>query len=187
MWLHRESGLAYLPCVPPQSRAFWTPALLKLQYVGSPRRLPLPDSHVLFHRADRLSFPSEDHIALFDTNTLSVRKLRLTNLPARVQAEGLRLHGIDLFLQPDGEHATIFLNSHRVPNDRFQAPELGADSVIEIFDTTLGSDEAAYVGTVKHPLIHTPNNIVAVSSRSFYVSNDHSEKTHWVRSLVIEL
>lgn len=32
MWLDRESGLAYLPCVPPQSRAYWTPALLKLQY-----------------------------------------------------------------------------------------------------------------------------------------------------------
>lgn len=35
MYLHRQSGLAYLPCTPPETRAFWTPALLKLKSVLS--------------------------------------------------------------------------------------------------------------------------------------------------------
>lgn len=37
-----------------------------------------------------------------------------------------------------------------------------------------------HVQTIKHELVRTPNNLVAVDKNKFYVSNDHRRKSHWV-------
>jgi len=55
--------------------------------------------------------------------------------------------------------------------------------VIEVFDTVLGDSKATYRTTIQHDLILTPNNLVGISETSFYVTNDHSSKTAWTRSL----
>jgi hypothetical protein len=57
---------------------------------------------------------------------------------------------------------------------------IGAQSVIEVFDTILGDSKATYRRTIKHELILTPNNLVGISETGFYVTNDHSSKTAWV-------
>lgn len=57
---------------------------------------------------------------------------------------------------------------------------MGADSVIEIFEAQRGKSHAKLVRTVRNDLIVTPNNLVATGPRSFYVSNDHRRKVHWV-------
>jgi arylesterase/paraoxonase len=41
----------------------------------------------------------------------------------------------------------------------------------------LGSDTWKHVKTVRHPLLETPNNLVATGPRRFYASNDHTDKT----------
>lgn len=121
---------------------------------------------------------------MFDLASRSYRRLTLKGLPE--EANGIWVHGIDLWRSPqDPNHLTIFINSHRPPKNRALAPTQGADSVIEIFETLIGTDEARYVKTVKSPHIRTPNNIAATGPRSFYVSNDHRYKTHWSRKLEI--
>lgn len=55
--------------------------------------------------------------------------------------------------------------------------------MIEVFDTVLGDSKATYRTTIQHDLILTPNNLVGISETSFYVTNDHSSKTAWVRYL----
>lgn len=76
--------------------------------------------------------------------------------------------------------ATLFLINHNPPHAVDQAAISGADSVIEVFDTAIGSSEASYRTTIRHPLIYTPNNLVATGPNSFYVTNDHAQKVAWV-------
>ena len=88
----------------------------------------------------------------------------------------------------DGKTATLFAINHRLPAPelRPRAHEIGADSVIEVFTTTLGSDELRWVRTLEHPLINTPNNLgpserargwadcaVAISETQLFLTNDH--------------
>jgi hypothetical protein len=49
-------------------------------------------------------------------------------------------------------------------------------SVVEIFEHTLNTKVLTHLNTVKHDLIHTPNNLVPVSKNEFYITNDHHYK-----------
>ncbi|KAF9435206.1 Serum paraoxonase/arylesterase 2 [Entomortierella beljakovae] len=80
-------------------------------------------------------------------------------------------HGLDIFERSPTE-ITLFLVNHR-----------RTGSVIEVVEYTIGSKTAQYKETVKHDLITTPNDIVALGPRSFYVSNDHHYLTGVMRSV----
>ncbi|TNY18948.1 serum paraoxonase/arylesterase [Rhodotorula diobovata] len=160
-WVDQESGLAYLACSSQEARMHYVPATLHLN-------------------ASQLPSVSTDYIALFNINTRSHKRLTLHGLPA--DAHGIWVHGIDLYRSPSSpSKLTLFLNSHRPPADRSLAPTQGADSVVETFETEVGSDSAQWIKTVRHPLLRTPNSVAAVGERQFYVSNDHRYKVHWTR------
>ncbi|GAA5935773.1 hypothetical protein JCM3775_007325 [Rhodotorula graminis] len=164
-WVDQESGLAYLACSSREARTLWVPAT----------------SHL---NATELPTVSTDYIALLDINTRQYKRVRLDGLPPA--ANGIWVHAIELYRSPSNPNKlTIFVNSHRPPSDRSLAPTQGADSVVEIFDTEVGSDSARYVKTIQHPLVRTPNSIAAVTDRSFYVSNDHRHKVHWSRKFEV--
>ncbi|ORY84183.1 serum paraoxonase/arylesterase [Leucosporidium creatinivorum] len=162
-WISPEHGVAYLPCTPLSSRAAWLPAILHLN-------------------ASALPPSSGDYIAVYDFSTHTHHRLQLVGMPKEAE-ENLNLHAIDVYQSPsDRERLTVFINSHRPPVDRTTAKEVGANSVVEIFETRMGSKELNWVKTVQHPLMRTPNNLVAMGERSFYFSNDHRRKVHWSRS-----
>lgn len=132
------------------------------------------------------ALPSTGFFATFDTNTERLTKLRVTGYPRA--AEGLFLHGFDILcagtphcssslasVQPDGKSAKLFAINHRLPSPHLRARshEIGADSVIEVFDTELGSDELRWVRTLEHPQIRTPNNLLALSDTQLFLTNDH--------------
>lgn len=138
---------------------------------------------MLRYNATALPMMSEDYIAVLDLNTHKHRKVSLVNTPPSFP--GIYVHAIEIYQDPkDLDAFTVFINSHRPPANREYAPETGAESVIEIFDTRLGSDELRWVKTVRDPngegLIWTPNSIAAVGPRQFYFTNDHKRKTAWV-------
>lgn len=116
-----------------------------------------------------------DHLTLLNLNDRSHFKLQLTGTPP--DFPGIFVHAIDVIERPESDLLTIFINSHRPQRD---AEIRGARSVIEVFQTDVGSREASWVRTIEHELVRTPNNLVALSPSSFYVSNDHARKTHWV-------
>ncbi|KAA1099288.1 hypothetical protein PGT21_001481 [Puccinia graminis f. sp. tritici] len=183
IFVDQPTGLAYLACSRRKDRANWIPAM-----------------NVLNHR--KLEGRSSDYIALLDLKTLDYRPVKLTNLPEPLLENGIHVHGLDLFVdseepepadsntaeaEPESippRKATIFLTNHRAPRDNDDLQSAGtADSVIEVFDTIVGSDEATYRRTIQHDLIVTPNNLVAMNQNSFYVTNDHRKKKHWTRNL----
>ncbi|GJN90939.1 hypothetical protein Rhopal_003953-T1 [Rhodotorula paludigena] len=162
-WVAHDAGIAYLACSSVESRAHWAPSLVHLDAAALPTLGA--DSLRLF------SFASRTHSAV-----------RFVGLPAG--HPGLFAHGLDALHTPSAAEPdlyTLFLVSHRPPADPALAPKEGADSVVELFETRLGSDEARYVGTVRHERVLTPNSVVATGPRSFYVSNDHARKVHWTR------
>ena len=139
----------------------WTPTLLVL------KESALPDK-------------STDYVAMVDLKSQRHVKLKLAGMPA--SSRGLYTHGIDAWVDPkDPKSITLFLVSHPPQSAPHQSAVLGADSVVEIFTTTLGSHELNWVKTVRSDLIRTPNSVAAVGPRQFYVTNDHAHKVHWVR------
>lgn len=119
-------------------------------------------------------------MAMVDLKSQRHVKLKLAGMPA--SSRGLYTHGIDAWVDPkDPKSITLFLVSHPPQSAPHQSAVLGADSVVEIFTTTLGSHELNWVKTVRSDLIRTPNSVAAVGPRQFYVTNDHAHKVHWVR------
>jgi len=170
IFVDQPTGKAYLACSHRKHRAHWVPAINVLNY----------------HKLQSLS---EDYVAILDLKTLEYRKLQLENLPASLLQNGVHVHGLDLFVHPESasnspRQATIYLINHRFPDH--QDNGLGtADSVIEVFDTVIGSDRATHRRTIQHDLIVTPNNLVGLNHNSFYATNDHRTRKHWTRDLEI--
>lgn len=147
-------------CSSLQARAHWAPSLDKLD-------------------ATALPLESTDRLRLLDLSTRQHSEVELVGLPT--ESHGVWVHGIDALVHPDDPSTLVlFLVSHRPRAERALSPELGADSVVEIFETRIGSNQARWVATGKHELVRTPNNPVATGPRSFYVTNDHRRKVHWV-------
>ncbi|KAK0386741.1 hypothetical protein NLU13_6577 [Sarocladium strictum] len=120
-------------------------------------------------------------LQVIDTKTMKSRRLELVGFDGPFVT-----HGIDVISAPkseSGDEAVYILAVNHVPHiDYVKAKASGldvpsgtqrADPRIETFYHVLGTDSASHVRTTKHPLIKTPNDIFAIDSRSFIVTNDH--------------
>ncbi|KAJ1910176.1 hypothetical protein IWQ60_010793 [Tieghemiomyces parasiticus] len=75
-----------------------------------------------------------------------------------------RSHGLTIYEHPASEAGTVtvMLVNHGHPDH----------SSVEIFDHRLDSNTLIHVRTITDPLIRTPNAVVALSPRSFFLTND---------------
>ncbi len=97
------------------------------------------------------------------------RPARLLTGPDSGAPAKFRPHGISLYVAPDGARTLMVVNHHTA---EAMATDWQAHSV-EIFDVS-GSGDALSLRhrrTVSAPLMSAPNDLVAVSPDSFYVSN----------------
>ncbi|KAJ7045403.1 hypothetical protein C8F04DRAFT_1025033 [Mycena alexandri] len=156
--LHAPTGVLYLACSSPASRAHWTPALVQLNASG----------------------PDVDYLATYDPLTSTVARLQ-PSFP------GLSVHGMDVVPSTsNSSELFIYAVNHRKPEDRHTASMTGADSTIEIFKTTVGSTTLKHLRTLQDPVILTPNDIVgSPDGDSFFFTNDHSSKTSPMRYLSV--
>ncbi|MEZ5921605.1 MAG: SMP-30/gluconolactonase/LRE family protein [Parvularculaceae bacterium] len=80
-------------------------------------------------------------------------------------------HGISLFLPGDGAKRLFVINHTEEDGDR-----------VEIFDVGYANN-LIHVESVAFPAMSSPNDIVAVGPRSFYVTNDRGYKTGLMSTL----
>src|SRR5437868_7604872 len=83
-------------------------------------------------------------------------------------------HGIGLYTPPSKPNVVYIYAVNHVPNPRWTAgskTEEKAASQIELFVHTVGSKTAQHVRSIVHPLIRTPNDLLAISEREFLVTN----------------
>ena len=76
----------------------------------------------------------------------------------------------DAIVQSFKDVGFVYLINHRSPLDGKNPKLVGADSVIEIFQTRVTSNSLVHVATVQHPVISTPNDLVGYGDgKSFYL------------------
>ncbi|KAJ5116459.1 hypothetical protein N7456_000807 [Penicillium angulare] len=98
-------------------------------------------------------------------------------------------HGIDVIEDPSQEDAVYIFAVNHLPNpEYFEVTEpakntLKGRSQIEIFHHVLESETVQHVRSIRHPIIKTPNDIVATTPTSFFVTNDHLHPSGWLRFL----
>jgi hypothetical protein len=161
--LHQPTGVLYLACSTLSSRVHWTPALGYLNETGA-------------------SF--NDYVASYDPRTSRITRFKVVNFKSD---RGLSLHGMDVV--PSSSNPSelfVYLINHRAPMGGLRATDVGADSVIEIFKTTVRGDTLTHIQTVQDPVILTPNDVVGSrDGKSFYFTNDHGEKVGLVCNFML--
>lgn len=156
--LHTPSGLVYLACATPQGRWAYFPYFLH------------------FTRGPTLP---QDYISVYDPSSNKVQRLTFANT-----YEGFEFHshGMDVVSsKSDPNVLFVYVVNHRPQSgeNAGKEKELGADSVIELFKTTVGGDTLTHVKTFWDPsVITTPNDISgSPEGDSFFFTNDMPHKT----------
>jgi arylesterase / paraoxonase len=123
--LHQPTGLLYLACSTPQSRVQWTPALDRLNATGR---------------------SEEDYIATYDPHTSRITRVKILGYNS---GRGLSVHGMDVVpSSADSTELFVYLVNHRLPLYGHSAKDVGADSSIEIFKTTVSGTTMTGLKTV---------------------------------------
>lgn len=151
----------YVACSTPFSRTQWIPAL---DWLNS------------------ASASTDDYVATYDLSSGRVTRLARKEFNA---GRGLSLHGMDVVAsKTDPQTLYIYLVNHRIPLEPNSASEVGADSVIEIFSTTVGGTAMHHLHTIEdHRVIIAPNSVSgSADGKSFYFTNDHAVRVGAVSS-----
>ncbi|KAG0235522.1 hypothetical protein BGW42_005135 [Actinomortierella wolfii] len=106
--------------------------------------------------ADPIAY--QDKMVLYNLENGMYEVMDIENFP---EGADRAFHGIDVY-ERSAKELTIFAINHR-----------RTGSVIEVIEYYVGETTMKHVETIQHELIVTPNDIVALGPRSFYVSNDH--------------
>ncbi|KAF8492341.1 serum paraoxonase/arylesterase [Russula emetica] len=117
----------------------------------------------------------------YDPATGAVTRLTFSGFPT---SQGYGSHGLDVVPSAaDPKELFVYAINHRKPVHG-KAKLVGADSVVEIFKTTVGGNTLTHVRTVESPIIDTPNDLVgSPDGKSFYFTNDHGVKIGFTRYL----
>ncbi|KAF7297570.1 Serum paraoxonase/arylesterase 2 [Mycena kentingensis (nom. inval.)] len=156
--VHESTGLLFLACSSPASRALWVPATMQLNASG----------------------PNIDYLATYDPSNGAITRF---SLPMTLQT-----HGMDVVpSETDPGAAYLYAVNHRKPANIDDAPTVGADSTIEVFlvpRVAPGESTITHLRTVRHPLVFTPNDVVgSADGRSVFFTNDYASKTSSLRRL----
>ncbi|RSL55387.1 hypothetical protein CEP54_009419 [Fusarium duplospermum] len=156
-----ESGKIFLACEDSYEGRFeWFPPLAN------------------FHNPS-LAAESTGSIHVVDPESKKSQRLKFVNFRGPFNT-----HGIDVIPDHESTEAAVYIFVVNHPPDLAKCPDAmdlkgckaNAASRIEIFHHVIGSDVATHLRSVQHPLISTPNDILARNPHSFYVTNDHYYK-----------
>ena len=155
--LHQPSGKLFLACSTLEGRRHWIPANSRLNST---------------YRSN------EDYVAIYDPPTNQITRLTLDKFDS---TRGLSVHGMDVVPSTTNpKELFVYMVNHRIPLTG-DAADVGADSVIEIFKTTLSSGKLTHLKTIEDPAIIAPNDVIGYpDGKSFYFTNDHGAKIKWV-------
>ncbi|KAF9316933.1 Serum paraoxonase/arylesterase 1, partial [Linnemannia elongata] len=161
---------SFAPCAKDvESRKVWYPPAVKLNSEDS-----------------RLNGWLKDILVVYDIENEVARSMELVGFPPDVDRV---FHGMDFYEDPTALTSetknlalTLFVINHR-----------RTGSVVEVFEYTRKQDEkddgngslgvVRYVETIANDLIRTPNDLVAMGKRSFYITNDHYYREGFMRHI----
>ncbi|KAF9214526.1 hypothetical protein BGZ59_003488 [Podila verticillata] len=114
----------------------------------------------------------QDKFVIYNLESGNYKAVEIKGLPTGTD---LAFHGLDFYEKSPSELVFFLINHRR------------GGSVVEVLEYQIGDDFVQYKETIKHELIFTPNDIVAMGPRSFYVSNDHKYAKGVMREIELVL
>ncbi|KAJ5110777.1 hypothetical protein N7532_001312 [Penicillium argentinense] len=128
-------------------------------------------------------FPGLGHLKLHSSqgsiHVVDPKTMKSTRLVFEGFKGDFVTHGIDVIEDPKQADAVYIFAINHLPNPDFVAADGIAEDIhaarsqIELFHHVLESNTVQHVRSILHPLVQTPNDIVAVALDTFYVTNDH--------------
>ncbi|MFB0907735.1 MAG: SMP-30/gluconolactonase/LRE family protein [Spirosomataceae bacterium] len=115
---------------------------------------------------DRRNFESRGNIYLYDINDPGNK---FVNLTADFPKQDFRPHGISLFIENDSTKF-LFVISHRIDSQSIERFKIEGASL-------------KHLDTFKSTEFISPNDIHAISSTEFYLTNDHGETKGFMRTV----
>ncbi|KAF9070632.1 calcium-dependent phosphotriesterase [Rhodocollybia butyracea] len=154
--LHQKSGLLYLACSSLESRLHWLPATDELNTQGR---------------------TNDDYVAIYDPATSKITRVEFEHFNHPIS-----VHGMDVVPSVHNPNELfVYMVNHRSPPAGQDAKLVGADSVIEVFKTTVGGKRLSHIKTVRDSTIITPNDVIGdADGKGFFFTNDHGSKTGFV-------
>ncbi|KAF9273808.1 Serum paraoxonase/arylesterase 1 [Linnemannia elongata] len=157
-------------CTPDvESRKVWYPPAVKLNSEDS-----------------RLNGWLKDILVVYDIENEVARSMELVGFPPDVDRV---FHGMDFYEDP----TTLTSETKNLALTLFVINHRRTGSVVEVFEYTRKQDEkddgngslgvVRYVETIANDLIRTPNDLVAMGKRSFYITNDHYYREGFMRHI----
>ncbi|KAI0390712.1 serum paraoxonase/arylesterase family protein [Xylariaceae sp. FL0594] len=125
--------------------------------------------------------PSYGSLVVIDPKTFKSQKLKVDNFHGPFAT-----HGIGLYTPPTKPNLVYIYAINHLPNPRWtpgSKTEEKAASKVELFLHKVGSKTAKHVRSIAHPLITTPNDILAISESEFLVTNDHYYREGFMRTV----
>ncbi|XP_074510073.1 serum paraoxonase/arylesterase 2-like isoform X2 [Sebastes fasciatus] len=108
--------------------------------------------------------PSSDvpgKIFSLDMNDPRMKPVEL-RMPRNFDLESFNPHGISVYIDPSDDTIYLFVVNHPEHNSQVELFRFGEDDIALV-----------HLKTIKHELLHSVNDIVAVGADSFYATNDH--------------
>ncbi len=104
-----------------------------------------------------------------DIFRLNLNDNSYTNLTKNLNLNQFRPHGISFLQMPNGERL-LFVISH-------------SDKKNEILKFAVVADTLQYLSKYNSTEFISPNDILAVGNNQFFITNDHSRKKDWIRTI----
>ncbi|KAB8254247.1 hypothetical protein BDV32DRAFT_18999 [Aspergillus pseudonomiae] len=127
---------------------------------------------------------STGSIHVIDPRTMKSTRLAFENF-----AGPLITHGIEVLEDPDSPDAVYIFAVNHLPNLAYYHAGLHSQEIpkarsqVELFHHVLETNTVRHVRSIRHSLIATPNDIIAESPLSFYVTNDHFYREGFKRQI----
>ncbi|KAM5157032.1 serum paraoxonase/arylesterase 2-like [Mantella aurantiaca] len=113
--------------------------------------------------------PGEIFLVDMNDDVLHPEPLELSHF---IDTSSFNPHGLSVYIDQGDGTVYLFVVNH---------PDF--KSFIEIFKFDEKQRVLLYLKTIKHPLLHSVNDIVAVGPESFYATNDHYFESNCMKSL----
>ena len=177
MWLSEERRELFLACSDSAARLHWFPTMDKFNLAGRSQK----DAMVVID-LDQPGLASGE---------VKFRELKLQGFDGPAGDGLLDLLGFTGTALEDGRVRFLMVNLKPSvdPVTGTYAPDqaaVGANSTVEIFETTADGQSLEYIRTITSPHIATPNRVATFGEEGFYVINDHGKgKSGQVSFLVL--
>ncbi|XP_074539806.1 serum paraoxonase/arylesterase 2-like [Halichoeres trimaculatus] len=112
-------------------------------------------------------------IVVLDMNDDSPVKPVELRMPRNFDLESFNPHGISIYVDPNDDAVYLFVVNH--PEHKSQ---------VELFRFVEEDFSLVHLKTIKHELLHSVNDIIAVGVESFYATNDHYFTSEFLKGVV---